>query len=65
MSWYWDEIGDRHSAKYATTTAVWISYLIAAANGPIAALSLTLGCCWSIPLPAKRAGRGGNSRVWR
>jgi hypothetical protein len=28
-----------HSAKYATTTAVWISYLIAAVNGLIAALS--------------------------
>jgi hypothetical protein len=29
MSWYWNEIGDKDSAKYATTTAVWISYLLA------------------------------------
>jgi hypothetical protein len=88
-----------HSAKYATTTAVWISYLIAAVNGLIAALSFvyqkpfggisgwslldaalfaaagwglgdrslvsTLGCCRSDLLPAKRADRDGNARVWR
>src|SRR5579862_200726 len=29
MSWYWNEISDKESAKYATTTAVWISYLLA------------------------------------
>ena len=40
MSWYWNEIGDKDSARYATTTAVWISYLIAAVNGLIAVLSL-------------------------
>ena len=40
MSWYWNEIGDKYSAKYATTTAVWISYLIATVNGLIAVLSL-------------------------
>jgi hypothetical protein len=33
MSWYWNEIGDKDSAKYATTTAVWVSYLIALGNG--------------------------------
>ena len=40
MSWYWNEIGDKYSAQYATTTAVWISYLIAVVNGLIAVLSL-------------------------
>ncbi len=40
MSWYWNEIGDKYSAKYATTTAVWISYLIAAADALMAILSL-------------------------
>ncbi|MGO9639906.1 MAG: hypothetical protein ACLP1Y_01195 [Candidatus Acidiferrales bacterium] len=40
MSWYWNEIGDKDSARYATTTAVWISYLIAIVNGLMAILSL-------------------------
>jgi hypothetical protein len=40
MSWYWNEIGDKYSAQYATTTAVWISYLIALATGLIGILSL-------------------------
>ena len=40
MSWYWNEIEDKDSARYATTTAVWISYWIAAGNGLIAVLSL-------------------------
>jgi hypothetical protein len=41
MSWYWNEIGDKYSAQYATTTAVWISYFIAVVNGLIGILSLT------------------------
>jgi hypothetical protein len=40
MSWYWKEIGDRYSATYATTTAVWITYLIALATGLIGILGL-------------------------
>ena len=40
MSWYWNEIGDKYSAQYATTTAVWISYLMALATGLIGILSL-------------------------
>ena len=40
MSWYWNEIRDKDSARYATTTAVWISYLIAAAGALVAILSL-------------------------
>ncbi|MGD0470864.1 MAG: hypothetical protein ABSA54_21015 [Terriglobales bacterium] len=40
MSWYWNEIGDKYSAQYATTTAVWISYLIAVTIGLIGFLSL-------------------------
>lgn len=40
MSWYWNEISDKDSAKYATTTAVWISYLFAVVAVLIAILSL-------------------------
>jgi hypothetical protein len=40
MSWYWNEISDKNSARYATTTAVWISYLNAVVSGLIGALSL-------------------------
>ncbi|SRR5258708_39779425 len=39
MSWYWNEISDKDSAKYATTTAVWVSYLFVAGNVLIALLS--------------------------
>jgi hypothetical protein len=63
-----------HSARYATTTAVWISYLIAAVNGPIAALSLVyqkpLGGIsgWGLPEAALFAvagwGIGRLSRPW-
>ncbi|MGB6630131.1 MAG: hypothetical protein WBE52_02750, partial [Terriglobales bacterium] len=74
MSWYWNEIGDTYSAKYATTTAVWISYLIAAVNGIIAILSLayhkpTLGINgWGLLNAALFAvvgwGIGRLSRAW-
>jgi hypothetical protein len=40
MSSYWNEIGDTYSAQYATTTAVWVSYLIALVTGLIGILSL-------------------------
>ena len=40
MSWYWNEIGDKDSAKCATTTAVRISYLFAVVAVLIAILSL-------------------------
>jgi hypothetical protein len=40
VSWYWNEIGDKRSAQYATTTAVWISYLIATVSALVAILSL-------------------------
>jgi hypothetical protein len=40
MSWYRNEISDKDSARYATTTAVWISYLIAAANGVMSMVGL-------------------------
>ncbi|HUM06005.1 MAG TPA: hypothetical protein VLT90_11140 [Terriglobales bacterium] len=36
MSWYWNNITDKDSARYATTTAVWISYFLAAAFGVMA-----------------------------
>jgi hypothetical protein len=39
ISWYWNEIGDKDSARYATTTAVWVSYLIAAVDGVIGIVS--------------------------
>jgi hypothetical protein len=32
MSWYWNEIGGEISARYATSTAVWVSYLLAAGS---------------------------------
>ncbi len=32
MSWYWNEIGDEISARYAASTAVWVSYLLAAGS---------------------------------
>jgi hypothetical protein len=40
MSWYWHEIRDEDSARYATTPAVWVSYLIAVMTGLIAIVSL-------------------------
>jgi hypothetical protein len=40
MSWYWHEIGNEESARYATTPAVWVSYLIAGLTGLIAIVCL-------------------------
>src|SRR5580692_6010089 len=40
MSWYWNEIGDKDSARHAVATAVWVSYLIALLDGVMAILSL-------------------------
>jgi hypothetical protein len=40
MSWYWHEIGDKYTAQYATTSAVWIAYLAAMMTGLIGILSL-------------------------
>jgi hypothetical protein len=39
MSWYWHEIGDEDSARYATTPAVWVSYLFAALTGLVIIVS--------------------------
>lgn len=40
MSWYWHEIGDKESARYAAHPAVWVSYLIAVAGGLVGVFSL-------------------------
>jgi len=42
MSWYWHDITDKDSARYATDSAVWVSYLIAIVSGLIATFSLLL-----------------------
>jgi len=36
MSWYWNNITDRDSARYATTTAVWVSYFLAVLSALLA-----------------------------
>jgi hypothetical protein len=74
MSWYWNEISDKESAKYATTTAVWISYLIAAVYGVMdildpAACRNVVGAnsfCWLIAFLFSVIGWqiGRLSRVW-
>ena len=42
MSWYWHDITDKDSARYATHPAVWVSYMIAIVSGLIAIFSLVL-----------------------
>jgi hypothetical protein len=52
MSWYWNEIGDKDSAKYATTTAVWISYLFAV----VAALTAIYSLAYHEPVNGVNGG---------
>src|SRR5208282_4283099 len=50
----WNEIGDKDSAKYATTTAVWISYLFAV----VAVLIATSSLAYHEPIYGMNGGWG-------
>ena len=39
MSWYWNKITDNDSSRYATTTAVWVSYFLAVVSASLAIAS--------------------------
>ena len=42
MSWYWHDISDKDSVRYATYPAVWVGYWIAVAGGLVGVFSLVL-----------------------
>ena len=42
MSWYWHQISDEDSARYATHPAVWVSYFIAVTSASVGVLSILL-----------------------